>query len=185
MGSFSFIRADLTTERANLSDGDKYKILVPKEFGGGYIEDVYPDYGDVFAYSGGRYVDGEGNIYEADKTFEGNDLYGILAWWNNVEGLVYIQKKPETMIEILKYGETDLQENRTKGISIGCYDKDVDKLKYPLKLVSRSCKDTYETCYARSYGDPNQGFDRYKWTDRDYRVYKEKIIKSEIAKMFE
>ena len=48
MGSFSWTRAEHKTERANLTLGDNYKILVPQEFGGGYIVDTYFDYGQVF-----------------------------------------------------------------------------------------------------------------------------------------
>ena len=48
MGSFSWTRADRTTKRSNLTDGDSYKILIPKEFGGGFIKDKYVDYGYVF-----------------------------------------------------------------------------------------------------------------------------------------
>ena len=89
---------------------------------------------------------------------------------------------PETMEEILKYGKTDLQNNRCKGIDIGCYDKQVDKLKYPLKLVSASYKGTYEECAGRSYGDPNQGFSKGYWdkdTYVDYNYYRHKLIKAE------
>ena len=50
MGSFSWLRADRTTRRSNLTDGDRYKILIPKEFGGGFIKDTYFDYGYVFYY---------------------------------------------------------------------------------------------------------------------------------------
>ena len=45
MGSFSWTRAEHTTKRSNLTEGDSYKILIPKEFGGGYIKDTYWDYG--------------------------------------------------------------------------------------------------------------------------------------------
>lgn len=55
--------------------------------------------------------------------------------------------------------------NRCKGIDIGCYDKDIDKLKYPLKLVSASYNGTYEDCENKSYGDPNQGFYKTYWKD--------------------
>lgn len=34
MGSFSWLKADRTTKRNNLTDGDVYKILIPQEFGG-------------------------------------------------------------------------------------------------------------------------------------------------------
>ena len=72
MGSFSWLRADKTTKRKNLTKGDRYKILIPKEFGGGFIKDTYYDYGYVF----------HGTENEAD-------LYGILAYWNSCEGMDY------------------------------------------------------------------------------------------------
>jgi hypothetical protein len=137
MGSFSWMRADKTTKRSNLTDGDPYKILIPKEFGGGFIKDRYYDYGHVFEY---------------DDTKEVADLYGILAYWNKCDGMIFDgEEYPSTMEDILKRGKTRLQSNRCKGIDIGCYDKDIDKLKYPLKLVSVSYKGTYEECEGRSY----------------------------------
>ena len=149
MGSFSWTRADRTTKRSNLTDGDIYKILIPKEFGGGYIKDKYWDYGKVFEYADNREI---------------ADLYGILAYWNKCEGMIFDgDEYPSTMKDILERGKTYLQENRCKGIEIGCWDEDIDKLKYPLKLVSASYKGTYEECYMRSYGDPEQGFIKTYW----------------------
>lgn len=149
MGSFSWLRADKTTKRKNLTDGDVYKILIPKEFGGGFIKDTYYDYGIVFKY---------------DETKEIADLYGILAYWNKCEGMIYDgEEYPSTMKDILERGKTCLQRNRSKGIAIGCYYKEIDKLKYPLKLVSASYKGTYEECDMRSYGDPEQGFCKTYW----------------------
>ena len=49
-------------------------------------------------------------------------------------------------------------KNRNKGIAIGCYDEDILKLKYPLKLVSASFNGTYEDLETCSLGDPDQGF---------------------------
>ena len=149
MGSFSWLRADHTTKRSNLTDGDRYKILIPQEFGGGFIKDTYYDYGYVFEY---------------DDTKENADLYGILAYWNKCEGMIYDgEEYPSTMEDILARGKTCLQSNRCKGIKIGCYDEQIDKLKYPLKLVSASYKGTYEECEGRSYGDPEQGFCKTYW----------------------
>lgn len=163
MGSFSWIRADKTTKRKNLTYGDSYKILVPKEFGGGYIKDIYYDYGYVFEKEFENknrfYVDGQGNKTEAKPEWANNDLYGILAYWNDCEGLEFDgNSKPTNMCDILSYGQTRNQDNRCKGIHIGCYDNQVDTLKYPLKLVSASYKGTYEDCEMRSYDDPDQGF---------------------------
>lgn len=149
MGSFSWTRADKTTKRKNLTDGDKYKILIPQEFGGGFIKDIYFDCGKVFEY---------------DNTKETADLYGILAYWNKCEGMIFDDKDyPSTMQDILERGKTCLHENRCKGIGIGCSNVDIDNLKYPLKLVSASYKGAYEECDMRSYGDSEQGFVKTYW----------------------
>ena len=149
MGSFSWTRADKATKRSNLVDGDSYKILIPQEFGGGFIKDIYYDYGYVFYY---------------DNTKENADLYGILAYWNKCEGMIYEgEEYPSTMEDILERGNTCLRSNRCKGIGIACYKERIDKLKYPLKLVSASYKGTYEECDMRSYDDPNQGFKKTYW----------------------
>jgi len=159
MGSFSWTRADRTTKRSNLTEGDSYKILIPKEFGGGFIKDKYYNYGYVF--------------YGTENKA---DLYGILAYWNHCNDMIYdYDHYPETMEEILKYGNTLHPNNRCKGINIGCYDRQIDRLKYPLKLVSASYKGTYEDCKGRSYIDPNQGFFKGYWAGSDYKEYYNKI----------
>ena len=171
MGSFSWIRADICTKRANLTMGDKYKILVPEQFGGGYILDEYYDYGYIFpeeAKTGGTYIDGSGNKHTG---FPENDLYGVLAYWNGAVVFPNNDGAEISMADILRKGNTKNQYIRCKGINIGCYDRQVDALKYPLKLVSRSCRDTYETCPGVSYGDINQGFYRGFWAQKDYQKY--------------
>ena len=196
MGSFSWCRADITTRRANISCGDKYKILVPQEFGGGYIQDIYDDYGVVFPSYAlekdpkyPRYVDGDGNIHMASEFSDAEiDLYGILAWWNAPEKLDFLvpydvpdddleeaeRRRPKTMYDIMLRGCCD--DNRHTGIEIGCYDRQVDKLKYPLKLVSASYKKTYENCKGRSYDDPEQGFYPAYWDDDErYQKIKNKL----------
>ena len=149
MGSFSWIRADKCTKRKNITMGDKYKILIPEKFGGGYIKDTYYDYGYVF--------------YGTEKEA---DLYGILAYWNHCEDMHFDgDEYPQTMEDILTRGNTHEQHNRCKGIDIGCYDYQIDELEYPLKLVSVSYKGTYEDCPMCSYSDPEQGFYKTYWKD--------------------
>lgn len=148
MGCFSWMRADKTTKRSNIADGDSYKILIPKEFGGGFIKDRYQGYGQVLW----------------DTVDNMADLYGILAYWNKYPNMIYDgDEYPSTMEAILTRGKTDLQSNRFHGIDIGCYDSQIDMLKYPLKLVSASYKGTYEDCEGRSYRDPNQGYIKTYW----------------------
>lgn len=154
MGSFSWLRANVDTEKANIACGDKFACLIPKEFGGGYIEDIYQDYGNL-----GTKEDGSPKY----------DLYELLAFWN--KDAKYGGK---TIGDYLKYdGEfSNLKEadgftnkNRDKGIDIGCYDCNIDMLKYPLKLVSVSYakNHTYEDCPYKSFRDTEQGFCSYNW----------------------
>lgn len=179
MGSFSWTRADKCTERSNFTCWDRYKILVPMEFGGGYIEDIYYDYGYIF--KGGMvddecgYVDGNG-VTHSNTEFKECDLYGVLAYWNKCNGMEFIGSEyPKTMVDILKNGNTCDNTNRDAGIDIGCLDEQIDKLKYPLKLVSYSCNDTYESCKGKSYSDPNQGFDDGYWGYTLYNKYYNKF----------
>jgi hypothetical protein len=80
-------------------------------------------------------------------------MYELLAFWNKAKGLKYEGEFP-LMKEIDDY--TD--DNRGLGIDIGYYDKDMEKLKYPLKLVSASFNGNYEDLETFSIGDPDQGF---------------------------
>ena len=121
------------------------------------------EYGEMDSYLMFEYDEKEVK-YTFYDTKENADLYGILAYWNKCDGMIFDgEEYPSTMEDILKRGNTRLQSNRCKGIDIGCYDEQVDNLKYPLKLVSASYKGTYETCDMRSYGDPNQGFYKTYW----------------------
>ena len=45
MGCFSWVKADRTTKIANIREGKPFKLLIPKEFGGGFIKDHYRGYG--------------------------------------------------------------------------------------------------------------------------------------------
>jgi len=137
MGSFSWNKADKLTDIENIAYGASFKFLIPKEFGGGFIKDKYQDYGKL-----GIKDDGESKY----------DMYVLLAFWNKADGLRYDGEYP-LMKEIDDY----TNNNRRLGISIGCYDKDILKLKYPLKLVSPSFKGDYEDLETCSLGDPHQG----------------------------
>lgn len=67
MGSFSWNRADEVKEgeAENVYAGMRFKMLIPKEFGGGFILDKYRDYGVI--------CDGR-------KSYDMNEL---LAFWNS------------------------------------------------------------------------------------------------------
>ena len=150
MGSFSWTKADGLTKVANILEGKPFKFLIPKEFGGGFIKDCYQGYGDL-----GIKRDGSSKY----------DMYELLAFWNADAKVPF--GDGETIRSVLKYDGTFpllkeidqyTDENRSLGIDIGCLDGQIDKLKYPLKLVSASYNGTYEDCEGRSYSDPNQGY---------------------------
>ena len=67
MGSFSWLRADNTTNVVNVAYGKSFKFLIPKKFGGGFIKDKYQDYGYL-----GYKENGEPKY----------DMYELLAFWN-------------------------------------------------------------------------------------------------------
>lgn len=138
MGSFSWNKADELTNIENVAYGTSFKFLIPQEFGGGFIKDEYQDYGYL-----GNKEDGEPKY----------DMYELLAFWNKAEGLKYEGEFP-----LMKEIDEHTDHNRGLGIDIGCYDEDILKLKYPLKLVSASFKGTYEDLDKPSFGDPDQGF---------------------------
>jgi len=139
MGSFSWNKADKLTAIENVAYGSSFKFLIPLEFGGGFIKDKYQDYGYL-----GTKEDGEPKY----------DMYELQAFWNKPDLVVYHGDEFPLMKEIDNL--TDV--NRCLGIDIGCYDEDILKLKYPLKLVSASFKGTYEDLETCSLGDPDQGF---------------------------
>jgi hypothetical protein len=138
MGSFSWKKADELTAIENVAYGMPFKFLIPIEFGGGFIKDRYQDYGYL-----GTKENGEPKY----------DMYEILAFWNKAKDLKHDGEYP-LMKEIDQYTDN----NRGKGIDIGCYDKDILKLKFPLKLVSACFQGTYEDLETCSLGDPDQGF---------------------------
>ena len=150
MGSFSWLKADSLTQIKNIVYKYPFKFLIPKEFGGGFIKDHYQDYG----YLG---VKEDGNPKY--------DMYELLAFWNAHMkmpaydgGLVKDHLLWDGEFPLLKEIDKYTDTNRCIGIDIGCYDRQIDLLDFPLKLVSASYRGTYEECEGKSYNDPDQGF---------------------------
>ena len=137
MGSFSWNKADDLTNVENIAYGKSFKFLIPKEFGGGFIKDKYQDYGYLGIKENGE---------------EKYDMYELLAIWNAPDKVKF-NGEYNPLKEIDEH--TDF--NRNLGIDIGCYDEEIDKLKYPLKLISVSFKGSYEDLNKPSYGDLDQG----------------------------
>lgn len=165
MGSFSWLRADRTTKILNIAEGTKFKFLIPKEFGGGFIIDTYDDYGRLTSDAGLH------------------DMYEILAFWNyrqlDRRHILQIDTKSNTNLPL---EDASSDHNRGIGIDIGCYDTQMARLKYPLKLVSPKYQGTYEDLNAYSLSDPNQGWGISRMVDkRDY--YNDYSIGDEVFKV--
>lgn len=67
MGSFSWLKADNLTKIGNIASDMPYKMLIPAEFGGGFIKDRYQGYG---------------HIGEKEHAICKHDMYELLAFWN-------------------------------------------------------------------------------------------------------
>ena len=158
MGSFSWMFASKSKcEYANFCDGDRIKVLIPKEYGGSSIIGEYQDYGRVRTDNGEVY-----------------DLYELLAVWNIDHFRLHLSN-PESFSKTtgqkMDDGGQDTDYNRYKGITYGCYDRDINRLEFPLKIVSPAADLEYEQVKGKSYGDPEQGFVRYKWGSAKYKKY--------------
>lgn len=179
MGSFSWLKADTLTSTANIVYGEPFKFLIPKEFDTeavGFILDNYRDYGYLGEPTPEQLADVSIPEYEKIGRY---DMYELLAVWNSdvtiSEDITvrYFSDKEDIVIpkgtkvgdvlrginfdNPMKEIDANTDFNRQIGVGIGCWDKDIDKLPYPLKLVSKDYTRSYEECVGRSYGDRNQG----------------------------
>lgn len=157
MGSFSFMYADGGKgNQANMLPGDDVRVLVPALFGGGSLDGVYADYG---------------NIALADETTV--DVYELLALWNSAElrdALIGGASFCEEEVNVKGVDDVWTPFTRMVGIRVGCYDEDMLRLDWPLRIVPAENGDaTYENVEGVSVGDPNQGFYARAWDE--YAIY--------------
>lgn len=178
MGQFSWLDC-ITGEQVIDGRPRKSYVLVPRQFGGGHIEE---------------------GCYEGYGVFGGHDVYDLVAEWNRE----YIGKpeKPDRslwsqdergdawyeaalkrwqvmceMMDDFKAGRDDITMSqlyhddwkRYIGIEIACHDEDNANLRYPIK-ITHDPNAVYEWC-APSKGDPNQGWlmdDDDEWDDDEW-----------------
>lgn len=158
MGQFSWLDCKTGEQVIDDKRRDVY-VLIPKEFGGGHIkEECYDGYG----------------------RFGGHDVYDLVVDWNiNHLEQVYANedtwkcewiKTPLTHedFERVKAGEMPVQEKRHLGIALACYDKDNERLHYPIK-ITHDPNAVYEEC-SPSMSDPNQGWE-FNEDDEDDEWY--------------
>lgn len=146
MGQFSWI--DCVNGTAILDNVyEKSYVLIPKEFGGGHIEeDCYDGYGN----------------------FGGKDIYDLIPVWNkemipeiirrakNGHWKASINEREQEQFMNFYNGKPINCPLRYIGISMACYDEDNASLEYPIKITHDS-EAIYENCKA-SKADPNQGW---------------------------
>lgn len=139
MGFFSWKTSDTNKSISNIysSRGTfPVYVLIPEEFGGGYIEEIN---------------------YEGYGNFGGQDIYSLVARWNNPE---------------LCNGDDSY--DRVIGIQIACYDKDNFRLKYPIKITEKPVK--YEKalpskdCEYQGYFYDDCYEDDLDWIDEEYEL---------------
>lgn len=157
MGSFSFMYADGGKEnQANMVPGDRVRLLVPEVFGGGSLDGVYIDYGEIAL---------------ADETTV--DVYELLALWNSAElrdALIGGAGFCEEEVNVKGVDGVWTPFARNVGIRVGCYDEDMLRLDWPLRIVpAEKGGATYENVEGVSVGDPNQGFYARAWDE--YAIY--------------
>lgn len=147
MGQFSWL--DCKNNKQQILDdvAETSYVLVPKQFGGGHIEEkCYNGYGE----------------------FGGKDIYELVVDWNKEilpeianrceNGEWVCNTSNEDVDNLRRYfmGQDITCEKRWLGIILACYDEDNFKLLYPIKITYDEDA-VYENC-SPSYSDPNQGW---------------------------
>ena len=165
MGQFSWLDC-VTGEQVVDGRPRKSYVLVPREFGGGHIEE---------------------ECYEGYGVFGGHDIYDLVADWNRehadldassskgwCEWRFGGEDKARSLFDDFRAGTEDAamrerygsEWKRTLGIVIACYDGDNANLRYPIK-ITHDPDAVYEWC-APSKSDPNQGWADDEWEDDEW-----------------
>lgn len=158
MGSFSWMYATAPAsfnDAVNIVPGDEVKVLIPEEFGGGCIEGVYRDYGQVQDANGIHY-----------------DVYELLSLWNSstLRDTVKEYKSgydDESLArkECDNHGDYDYDSSVSAVLRIFAIDwshlndgDEASDLHYGLKIVRPEDSVSYEECKYLSAHDRHQGF---------------------------
>lgn len=138
MGQFSWLDCKTGEQVLDNVRRDVY-VLIPKEFGGGHIEE---------------------KCYDGYGCFGGYDIYDLVVDWNMKYLEEYLEDesfKCDWLQSNASVEEAfDTLEKRDIGISIACYDEDNERLVYPIK-ITHDPSAVYEDCKP-SKSDPHQGW---------------------------
>lgn len=150
-GNFSLIKAD-NGKYANIEKNETVKMLVPKEFGGGFIKGKF---------------DGTGLIIENGINYSIYELAGI---WNSKEMFELVKEMGYDNPARKNYVDSPINDKITEkiqkiGIAYTIYDADHVRAKYPIKIVSEDCNYSYEECDKISLYDKSGGQKRWEWKE--------------------
>lgn len=157
MGSFSWMYATAPSsfnDAVNIVPGDEVKVLIPEEFGGGCIEGVYRDYGQVQDANGAHY-----------------DVYELLSLWNSstLRDTVkeYKGGYDDESLARKECDNYDYDSSVSAVLRIFAIDwshlndgDEASDLHYGLKIVRPEDSVSYEECKYLSGHDRHQGFRR-------------------------
>ena len=151
-GEFSLIKADRDARYANIGKGDVVKLLIPSEFGGGYIRGKY---------------DGAGLIVENGISYSIYELAGI---WNSREmyklaeemGYENPARKP-----YIDTPQNDKVTERIQNVGLMHTANEIEhaRAEFPIKIVTADRRLAYEECQNISLYDRNKGCKQWEWKD--------------------
>lgn len=151
-GEFSLIKADRDGRYANIGKGEVIKLLIPSEFGGGYIR--------------GRY-DGTGLIVENGTSYSIYELAGI---WNSREMYKAVEEMGYENPGRKPYVDTPQDDKVTEriqnvGLTFTANEIEHVRAEFPIKIVTADRRLTYEECENISLYDRNRGCKHWEWKD--------------------
>ena len=168
MGCFSWMYATAPTsskEPVNIVPGDKVKVLVPTEFGGGCIDGEYCGYGRVKDADGVRY-----DVHELLTLWNSPTLRGMVARHIGVsDDKALARKACDNYADSYDYDASVSDALRSFSIHWShVWSRKTRKysslLRYDLKIARPEDDVTYEDCRHFSASDPDQGF-WHVWLD--------------------
>lgn len=160
MGSFSWKLAEgsNTYGQDSMYEGRPVKLLVPQEFGGGYVAGRYCDYGDFFTVNRHQKERVVPELAPGEKWAGSFDVYEWLAVWSNPE--------LATNGNMLPLVSEKTNELRTLGIKL-FYS---GQLEYPPVFVDFRENLTYEEA-GESLSCPENGYVKTVATQRAWRQF--------------
>ena len=151
-GEFSLIVADRDGRFANIEKGQVVKLLIPKEFGGGYIRGKF---------------DGTGLIRENGVDYS---IYELAAIWNSREIYKLVEDMGYENPSRKPYVETPQNNKITEriqkvGLMFAANEIEHARAEFPIKIVTADRRLAYEECQNISLYDRNKGCKQWEWKD--------------------